>query len=272
MRLCIGLAAPLALLLGLAPAVAQQTVPPPSPESSGVSEADQTRELEREIEAYPGPRDGMPEENGAASPADTRIPEQINPAPRKPGLMPPASSPKAGQPGASRIEPSEVQRVFGSDVNIVALSSLQPAQVTRLQARLHELGHYQGVVDGVAGPQTRAALQAYARAQLSLKQRLLEQNQLTTDMAEQLGVQEGPPRDPDPSFRDGADSPRTPSHTGPGMRRDAPLLPPGGVPMSPPGVTPLPPSGGPPMPTPSSAPSPSRGATPVAPPTTPPSP
>jgi hypothetical protein len=260
-RFFIGLAAPLVLLFGLAPALAQQTVPPPSPEGSGSREADETRELEREIEAYPGPNDGVKEETGASD-VGSRIPEKINPAPRKPAVTPrahgAASEPAAGattaprQAGATSIDPSEVQRVFGSDVDIIALSSLEPAQVTRLQLRLRELGHYLGSVDGVAGPQTRAALQAYARAQFALKQRLLQHDQLTTDLAEQLGVQQGPPRGAAPAFRDEPALPATPNRRG-----DAPLVPPGAVPMTPPGVTPLPPpSGGPPLPTPSSDPKP----------------
>jgi hypothetical protein len=277
--LCIGLAAPLALLLGLAPALAQQTVPPPSPEGSRESASDETRELESEIEAYPGPRDGVREESGADS-VDTRIPEQINPAPRKPSVTPrstqaaPASAAGAatGDRSSSPIDPSEVQRVFGSDVELIALSSLAPGQVTRLQLRLRDLGHYLGRIDGIAGAQTRAALQGYTRSQFALKQRLLQQNQLTTDLAEQLGVHEGTSSAGEPSFRDDADRPTSPSNTGPRERGDAPLLPPGAAPMPPSGVTPLPPSGGPPLPTPSSAPSPSRGPTPAAPPQAPPSP
>jgi hypothetical protein len=282
-KFCIGLAAPLVLLLGLTPAFGQQTVPPPSPEGSGMrNPADETRELEREIEAYPGPNDGLKEETGQSD-VDSRIPEQINPAPKKstssaprsgnpsstPGV---AAAPRAG--GGSSIDPSEVQRVFGSDIDIIALSSLQPEQITRLQVRLRELGHYLGVVDGIAGPQTRAALQGYARAQFALKQRLLQQDQLTTDLAEQLGVQEGPPRDVAPTFRDDPAQPAAPATPpAPNKRRDAPLVPPGAVPMTPPGVTPLPPaSGGPPLPTPSSGPAPNRGPNPAAPPAAPPSP
>lgn len=267
----IGLAAaPLLLITSLAQA--QQTVPPPAPEGRSMSAADETRELEGEIEAYPGPTDGMQGETGASD-VDTRIPEHIQPAPRKPALTPrsgaatsSAAAPVRTDP-SSAIDPSEVQRVFGSDVDIIALSSLAPAQVTRLQLRLRELGLYLAPVDGIAGPQTRAALSAHARAQFALQQRLLSHDQLTTDMAEHLGVQEGPARDADPSFRDDVSQPATPARRG-----DAPQLPPGAVPMTPPGVTPLPPSGAPALPTPSSAPSPSRGATAPAPPPAPPAP
>jgi len=260
------LAAPLALLIGAVPAWAQQAAPAPESDPTGVEQANQTRELESEIEEYPTPTDGM---RSSADPA-TRIPEAVEPAPPKPaapkqaGARDSASSSRtAGTQGgaASTIDPSEVQRVFGSDTRLIAIDSLDAATVTRMQARLQELGHYVGPVDGIAGPQTRAALVAYARAQLALKQRLLSQNQLTTDLAEQLGVE--------PSTRQSLPRPLPDM----GAEPAAPL-PRGDTPLAPRGAAPLP-APGMPLPTPSSAP-PARGvppapsgATPAAPPPSP---
>lgn len=232
----VGLAAPLALL-GVAPALAQQTVSPPAPAARGVNDASKTRQLESEIEDYPGPTDGVRQEGDR----QTSIPERIHPAPKgpstteRPHAATPASPARPGSPDAARaapgtIDPSEVQRVFGSDTRVIALASLDAARVTALQVRLSELGHYQGPVDGVAGPKTKAALQAYTRAQFTLKQRLLQQDQLTSDLAEQLGVADQRPGS-EPFLRDDAD---------PSMRRGTPLLPPDGAPLPPPSMAPLP--------------------------------
>jgi hypothetical protein len=243
------MAAPLVLMLGLVPAAAQQTPPAPAPAADPSNSA---RSLESEIEDYPGPNDGVRSDSDPA----TRIPEEISPAPKKPKVAPrpappePSSAPSTASssppsstggtaPGRTSIDPSEVQRVFGSDARLIALSSLDTPTVTRLQVRLRALGHYAGPVDGIAGPQTRAAIEKYARAQYTLKQKLIAQDQLTSDLAEQLGVE--------PSSRGPEQAPPLPEDTGPSMRRDAPLLPPGGAPLPPPGMTPLPtPSSAPP--------------------------
>jgi hypothetical protein len=228
-RFWLGLAAPV-VLLAAGPALAQQDTPPPAADPSGVNESNHTRELESEIEQYPGPNDGI-REDSARPPS---IPERMQSAPKKPSATPrphaatPASPTRDRASAASSIDPSEVQRVFGSDARVIALGSLDAASITRLQVRLHELGHYKGNIDGVMGPQTRAALESYARAQFALKQRLLKQDQLTTDLAEQLGVQGG----------SGQGSPSTSGDTGPSMNDGSPLLPPGGAP--PPSMAPLP--------------------------------
>jgi hypothetical protein len=249
----IGIVTP--LVLGVGPVWAQQALPPQAPNRDS-NEANQTRQLEGEIEDYPGPNDGVRDE-----PDNTRIPEEIRPAPDhgsslRPHAASPASPAGPGSGAISSIDPSEVQRVMGRDAGVIALASLEPARVTRMQERLRELGFYQGTVDGRVGPKTRAALAAYARAQFTLKQRLLQQNQLTTDLARQLGVEASPAGERgEPFLRD---------DTGPSMRRDTPLLPPGGAPIPPPGIAPLP--------TPSSMPSalpPRSGSTPPAPPPAP---
>lgn len=249
-RLGLGLAAPL-VLLGAATAAAQPPVPPPEVDPSRSNEAVQTRELEREIEQYPGgddpgrgdPGRGDPGRDNSNDPrsnddaADTRIPEQIQPAPEKPAATPrphaasPLSPTRAPAGLRSAIDPSEVQRVFGSDATLISLASLDAASITRLQLRLQERGHYRGPVDGVVGPQTRAALRSYARAQFDLKQRLLKRDQLTTDLAEPLGVEPGAASPDRPAPSDDA---------APATGGDTPLPPPEGAAPPPPGMTPLP--------------------------------
>jgi hypothetical protein len=261
----LAIAAPLALLIAAAPALAQQqAAPPPTSDPTGVEQANETRELESEIEDYPGPNDGM---RNPADPA-TRIPEAVEPAAPKPATSKPsaARSPTASvaSPSSERpsIDPSEVQRVFGSDTRLIAIDSLDASTVTRMQARLQELGHYHGPVDGIVGPQTRAALGAYKRAQQALKQRLIEQNQLTTDLAEQLGVEPSTRQTMPRSMPDMGDEP-----TAPPPRGDSPLAPRGAAPLPAPGMPSPTPSGAPPAR--GVPPTPGNGVTPSAPPPSP---
>lgn len=262
-RLWLGLAAPLLLVAG--PAFAQQGAPPPA-EPRAQSQPSQTRELEGEIEQYPD-RSGEARGQG---PSDTRIPEQLQAPNQSPAVSRASSSRASSSRSASAaragatgsIDPAEVQRVFGTDARVIPLGSLDAASITRLQVRLQQLGHYQGSVDGVLGPATRAAIDAYARAQFALRQRLLKQDQLTSDLAEQLGVELGAASGGAPAWR----SPGSPDPALPAPSGDAPSLPPGGAPLPPPqGIAPLP--------TPSSTPGvvpPARGgSTPAAPPPTP---
>ena len=121
----LGWAAPV-MLLAAGPVLAQQTVPPRGGSPSGVNDSNQTRGLESEIEQYPGRSDGM----RGDSASDARIPEELQPPPRKPSQAPrsqattPAAPGRGGAPAStdarSSIDPSEVQRVFGTDAQIVS--------------------------------------------------------------------------------------------------------------------------------------------------------
>lgn len=186
---------PLVVLLSVAgPALAQQPAPAEKKTSEPVNG---TRELEAEIEQYPGPNDGVPVES------DTRIPELVQPQPEKPSVntLPSTAADLQSPRGPSAsIDPKEIQRVFGQDALVLDLNTLNSAQVTRLQTRLRELGHYLGVIDGIMGPKTRAALSAVIADQFALSQRLLQQNQLTTELASQVGLQSSP-RAPRPAPR-----------------------------------------------------------------------
>lgn len=261
------LVAPLALLLA-STATAQQGSPAPAEDTSERDPAGETRELEGEIEQYPESLEPAEEPRGEPT---RRIPERVEPAPPAPrGSTSPTggassrSAARAPSPG-SAIDPAEVQRVFGSDAELVALDSLDAAAITRMQLRLRELGHYRSTVDGVLGPQTRAALRAYAREQFELEQRLLEQKQITSDLAQQLGVDSGPARAPGapsaPSAPERRTPPVPPDDLQPWMPGD-PGLPRGTTPLPPRGPAPLPPPGVPPEPSPSGA-SPSRGTQPA---------
>ena len=53
----------------------------------------------------------------------------------------------------------------------IALGDLSEEQARAVQERLSELGHYRGEIDGVVGPQTRAALQSFFQQQLRLAER-----------------------------------------------------------------------------------------------------
>jgi peptidoglycan hydrolase-like protein with peptidoglycan-binding domain len=167
------------------------SVPAQEQQQPGKADAvNETRQLEAEIEEYPGPTDGVTTES------DTRIPEEIHPPPKKTTK----ARAKASSPGTAAtagtaqgravmsIDAREVQRVFGQDSSVLSLATLDAASVTRLQTRLRDLGHYLGEIDGVMGPKTRAALDAVIADQFRLSKRLLQQNQLTTDFANQLGL------------------------------------------------------------------------------------
>jgi putative peptidoglycan binding protein len=86
------------------------------------------------------------------------------------------------------IDRNQIQRVFGTDTTIVDLKSLGTGEIRNLQQTLKDRGLYHGQVDGVLGPQTRAALSAMISQQYALNQRLINQGQLTGQLATSVGV------------------------------------------------------------------------------------
>jgi hypothetical protein len=86
------------------------------------------------------------------------------------------------------IDPSEIQKVFGTSGPLVDLNALDAEGVRRLQTTLSERGYYRGTVDGVMGSQTRAALNAALAAQYALNRKLINRGQLSEQMAESLGM------------------------------------------------------------------------------------
>jgi hypothetical protein len=94
--------------------------------------------------------------------------------------------PKA--PPSASIDPAQVQKVFGSDVTLIDLASLDTEQVKQLQQSLQQRGHYQGAIDGIVGPKTRSGLTALLAQQYSLSQRLVNQGQIPQNLAASLGL------------------------------------------------------------------------------------
>jgi hypothetical protein len=86
------------------------------------------------------------------------------------------------------INSADVQKVFGMDVALVDLKALGPEQIKHLQQTLLDRGHYRGPVDGVVGPKTRSALTAMLAEQFAMNQRLINQGQITEQLASTIGL------------------------------------------------------------------------------------
>jgi len=93
---------------------------------------------------------------------------------------------RMGNPDA--IDPAQVQKVFGMDVALIDLKTLDKGQVKQLQQKLLDRGFYRGKVDGVMGPQTRNALTGLMAQQYALNQRLVNQGQITEQLATSIGI------------------------------------------------------------------------------------
>jgi hypothetical protein len=114
------------------------------------------------------------------------------------GVLSPSTPPDMQQTDAQRmnptgsldsaIDPAQVQKVFGMDVALIDLKTLNKDQVKQLQQRLQERGFYRGKVDGAMGPQTRNALTGLLAQQYALNQRLANQGQITEQFASSIGM------------------------------------------------------------------------------------
>lgn len=94
----------------------------------------------------------------------------------------------SAQMSAQQIDPSQIQKVFGTDATLIDLKTLNTEDVRQLQQTLQQRGHYKGELDGIVGPQTRAALRAVLAEQFALNQRLINQGQLTEQLASSVGI------------------------------------------------------------------------------------
>jgi hypothetical protein len=106
------------------------------------------------------------------------------------GMMQSPSAGRSIDSTRASIDSSEVQRVFGMDAALVDINSLNSEDAKKLQQALKDRGHYQGQVDGVVGPQTRAALNAVVAQQFALTRRLINQGQITSQFAESMGLED----------------------------------------------------------------------------------
>jgi peptidoglycan hydrolase-like protein with peptidoglycan-binding domain len=73
--------------------------------------------------------------------------------------------------GTEASEPADFERRADTESATFELSNLSSEQVLQMQQRLFDLGHYDGEVDGVIGPMTRAALRSFFHEQLEFTAR-----------------------------------------------------------------------------------------------------
>jgi putative peptidoglycan binding protein len=121
-----------------------------------------------------------------------RVPEMSDTHGTQPGAtqaqQPTAQASPAASSQQRAIDPREVQQVFGQQASLIDIKSLNTDEAKNLQQRLKDLGYYKGEIDGVAGPQTKSALSSLVRSQFALTQRLVEQGQMPTQLANTLGL------------------------------------------------------------------------------------
>jgi peptidoglycan hydrolase-like protein with peptidoglycan-binding domain len=130
----------------LLPSATTAATPPPQPEP---------------VAQQPAPAPTAPQAPGSfPSPTPTTPPAATTPAPPSPAPTNPPEVTPDPQPQAEQADP-EPETAY---INMPILRyGMEGPAVERLQERMRSLGFYDGVVDGVFGPQTEAAVQALQR-------------------------------------------------------------------------------------------------------------
>jgi hypothetical protein len=125
-------------------------------------------------------------------PGEQRVPMTPEPTAEVPATpttrMDPHGSMGMGTGLQQPINSAEVQKVFGMDTTLVELKSLNRDQVKHLQQTLLDRGYYRGPVDGLVGPKTRSGLTSMLAEQFAMNQRLINQGQITKQLATTLGI------------------------------------------------------------------------------------
>ncbi len=125
------------------------------------------------MEQYPAPAKPGPASDITAQPPPSRIPEAIE---------------RPKHPAANR---QAIAGRLSSDAMLLDLKELDVRQVVQIQQRLRGLGHYLGKIDGIVGPRTLDALRAHAAERFAVSRRLLQEGQLTPELAPLLSPNAG---------------------------------------------------------------------------------
>jgi hypothetical protein len=143
----------------------------------------------------PVPKDTPPAVPGIHQPPNTdtygQRPENKTRVPEMTDQKIPAADANMGQQSSApllAIDPREIQQVFGQQTTVVDLKNLSADDAKRLQQHLKDVGYYKGEVDGIIGPQSRAALNTLVRNQFALTQSLVQQGQMPSTLAQSFGI------------------------------------------------------------------------------------
>jgi putative peptidoglycan binding protein len=167
--------------LTLAPAAFAQTAQDPVPNDSTTITDEQGQPSGSSYGQQPKNQARVPEMSDSHPPQTPSTRPSANASATDSSMAQQQQQPRA-------IDPREVQQVFGQQASLIDLKSLSAEDTKNLQQRLKDLGYYQAEVDGVAGPRTKSALNALVRSQFVLTQRLVEQGQMPSQLADTLGV------------------------------------------------------------------------------------